>query len=68
MVPYITNDWIFKSQYCREKINSGPGHDENIHDMRDLMPNDERLRFLYDPSYMYNISQTSYKKEDLKTL
>ena len=26
--PYITNNWIFKSHYCRKKIKSHSGHDE----------------------------------------
>ena len=34
--PYITNDWIFKSHYCREKINSPKGDDEPIEDWKDL--------------------------------
>ena len=23
--PYTTNDWIFRSHYCRAKVNSNPG-------------------------------------------
>ena len=67
--PYITNDWIFKSHYCREKINSPKGYDEPTNEgWKDLIPNDERLKFLVDRSFMYNVSQTNYTKKDLETL
>ena len=66
--PYITNDWIFKSHYCREKINSPKGYDELNEGWKDLIPNDERLKYLIDRSFMYNISQTTYTEKDLETL
>ena len=66
--PYITNNWIFKSHYCREKINSPRGHDERYEGWKDLIPDDERLKYLIDRSYMYNISQTNYTEKDLKFL
>ena len=66
--PYITNDWIFKSHYCRIKINSPPGHDVPDEDLRDLIPDDKRLKYLVDPSYTYDINATSYTKKDLNTL
>ena len=66
--PYITNDWIFKSHYCREKIVYHPGNDEPYEGWRHLIPDDERLKNLFDRSYMYNISQTSYTEKDLENL
>ena len=66
--PYITNDYIFKSHYCREKIKSPIGSDEKNTDWSELIPNDERLRYLYDPSFEYDITKTSYKPEDLPKL
>ena len=70
--PYTTNDWIFQSHYCRFTVNSKKfgikGYDEPDTDITELIPNDERLRFLYDPSYTYDITLTSYKEEDLPTL
>ena len=66
--PYITNDWIFKSHYCREKINSPKGDDEPNEGWKDLIPKDERFKYLIDRSFMYNISQTNYTEKDLETL
>lgn len=66
--PFITNDWIFRSHYCREKINSGRGIDENITDWSELIPNDPRLNYLIDPSFEYPLNMTSYKKEDLENM
>ena len=68
--PYTTNDWIFKSHYCRFTVNAKEkkGIDEPDTDYSELIPNDERVRFLYDPSYEYNISLTSYTQNDLLTL
>lgn len=66
--PYITNDWIFKSHYCRMKIKSGPGYDESNTNWTELIPNDPRLTFLVDPSFEYPLNLTSYKKEDLENL
>ena len=42
--PYTTNNWIFKSHYCRTKINSPPGDDEPYEGWRNLKPNDPRLK------------------------
>ena len=66
--PYITNDWIFKSHYCREKVNNPKGDDEIYEGWKDLIPDDERLKYLIDRSYMYNINQTSYSIIDLESL
>ena len=66
--PYITNNWIFKSHYCREKINSPKGDDEIYEGWKHLIPDDERLKFLIDRSFTYNISQTSYTEKDLENL
>ena len=66
--PYITNDWLFKSHYCRIKIGSNEGHDEPYEGWRNLIPDDKRLKYLVDPSYTYDLSKTSYTKKDLETL
>ena len=63
--PYITNNWIFKSHYCREKINSSPGYDEPYEGWRDLIPDDQRLQYLIDPSFMYPLNLTTYTEKDL---
>ena len=67
--PFTTDDWIFASHYCRSKINSPDTHyDENRTDLNEMLPFDQRLRHLFDKSYRYNLKQTNYKEEDLKTL
>ena len=66
--PYITNNWIFKSHYCRVKINSIPGHDEPYEGWRHLIPDDPRLKYLIDPSFMYPLNLTTYTKKDLKRM
>ena len=66
--PYITNNWIFKSHYCRLKLNSPPGYDEPYEGWRNLIPDDKRLKYLFDPSFMLPINLTTYTEEDLKTL
>ena len=67
--PYNTNNYIFKNLYCREKINRpGQGYDEPYEGWRHLIPDDERLKFLIDRSYKYNISETTYTEKDLETL
>ena len=67
--PYITNEWIFKSHYCRIKINSPiVEHDEPYEGMKNLIPKDERLKYLIDPSFMYNLNETIYTKKDLEIL
>jgi hypothetical protein len=64
--PYTTNDWIFKSHYRRIKINSPPGYDEPYEGWRFLMPNDPRLKYLIDTSFMYPLNLTTYKEKDLE--
>ena len=67
--PYNTNNYIFKNLYCREKINRpGQGYDEPYEGWRHLIPDDERLKYLIDRSYKYNISETTYTEKDLETL
>ena len=66
--PYITNNWIFKSHYCRAKINSFLGYDEPYEGWRHLIPDDSRLKYLLDPSFMYPLNLTTYTKEDLKNM
>jgi hypothetical protein len=66
--PYTTNNWIFKSHYCRKKINSPQGYDEPYKGLRYLVPNDPRLKYLIDPSFMYPLNLTTYKEEDLERI
>ena len=66
--PYTTNNWIFRSHYCREKINSSPGYDEPYEGWKDLIPDDQRLKFLIDPSFMYPLNLTTYTEEDLEKM
>ena len=65
---YTTNNWIFKSHYCREKIGSSLGYDEPYEGWRHLIPNDKRLKYLIDPSFEYPIFLTNYTKKDLETI
>ena len=66
--PYTTNNWLFKSHYCREKINSFPGYDEPYEGWKHLIPNDPGLKYLIDPSFMYPINLTTYTMNDLENL
>ena len=70
--PFITNDWIFRSQYCHFTISEKEeGEDIPIppkSELMELFPDDERLKFFYDPSFTFNISETSYTPENLTTL
>ena len=67
--PYITNDWIFRSHYCRAKVNSKPGgYDEPYEGWKHLIPDDKRLKYLIDPSFMYPLNETSYTEKDLETM
>ena len=66
--PYITNNWIFWSHYCRKKINSSPGYDEPYEGWENLIPNDPSLKYLIDPSFMYPINLTAYTIKDLESL
>ena len=66
--PYNTNNWIFKSHYCREKINNGPGYDEPYEGWKDLIPDDQRLKYIIDPSFMYPLNLTTYTEKDLETM
>ena len=67
--PYTSNNWIFKSHYCREKIASPiKEYDETYEGWKHLIPDDERLKYLVDPSFMYSLNQTTYSEKDLKNL
>ena len=66
--PYTTNNLIFKSRYCRKKIGSPLGYDEPYEGWKHLIPNDERLKYLIDRSFMYPINQTTYTEKDLETM
>ena len=68
-IPYITNDWIFKSHYCRFKIGSPPnGYDEPYEGWKHLIPDDERLKYLIDRNFTYPLYYTSFSEKDLETL
>ena len=67
--PYITNNWIFKSHYCREKIHSPKVQNDELYEgWNHLIPNDNRLKYLVDRSFMYQLNQTNYTEKDLETL
>ena len=67
--PYTTNNWIFKSHYCRKKIyTSSEGYDEPYEGWKHLIPDDERLKYLIDRSFMYPLNQTTYTEKDLETM
>ena len=67
--PYITNEWIFKSHYCRQKLPKFySGFDEPYEGWKHLIPNDSRLKYLIDRSFMYQINETTYTKKDLNKL
>ena len=67
--PYITNNWLFKSHYCRERIKFNRyGIDQPYYDWKDLIPDDERLKYLIDPSFEFPLNQTNYTEKDLETL
>ena len=66
--PYITNNWIFRSHYCREKISNKPGFDEPYEGWKDLIPDDQRLKYLIDPSFEYPLNLTTYTEKDLETM
>lgn len=69
---YTNNNTLFKSHYCRQHLNNEisrrPSFDEKETDWSQLIPNDSRLSFLYDPSFQYPIMFTNYSENDLKTL
>ena len=66
--PYNTSNWIFRSHYCRIKINSPEGNDEPYNGWKHLIPDDERLKYLIDRSFMYSLNQTTFTEKDLETL
>ena len=64
-----SNNWIFKSHYCREKIGSPiEENDEPYKGWKHLIPDDERLKYLIDRSFMYPLSQTTYTEKDLEKI
>ena len=65
--PYNTNNWIFKSHYCRQTFKN-KGFDESYEGWKNLIPDDNRLKYLIDRSFIYNINKTTYKENDLKSL
>ena len=65
--PYNTNNWIFKSHYCRETFKN-QGYDEPYKGWKHLIPNDKRLKYLFDRSFKFSLNQTTYSENDLDTL
>ena len=65
--PYNTNNWIFKSQYCRETFKH-QGYDEPYEGWKHLIPDDERLKYLIDRSFIFPLYNTTYKEKDLESL
>ena len=65
--PYNTNNWIFKSHYCRETFKD-KGYDEPYEGWKNLLPDDDRVKYLIDRSYIYNINQTTYTEKIIETL
>ena len=65
--PYNTNNWIFRSHYCRETFKSS-GNDEPYKGWKDLIPDDKRLKFLIDRSFSFPLNQTTYTEKDLDLL
>ena len=69
---YLSNNFIFRSHYCRKKITSHQGgfkgFDEPYEGWRHLITDDKRLKYLIDRSFMYPIEKTTYSEKDLKTL
>ena len=67
--PFNTNNYIFRSHYCRRKINSIPrGHDEPYEGWRHLIPDDERLKYLVDRSFRFPLNETTYTESDLERM
>ena len=65
---YLTNNWIFKSHYCRIKVNSPPGEDEPYEGWKHLIPDDPSLKYIIDPSFEYPINLTTYTEKDLENM
>ena len=66
-LPYITNNWIFRSHYCRETFRD-QGYDEPYEGWKHLIPNDKRLKFLIDRNFTYPLNQTTFTEKDLEIL
>ena len=65
--PYNTNNWIFRSHYCRETFKN-QGYDEPYKGWRHLIPDDNRLKYLIDRSFMFSLNQTSFTENHLDSL
>ena len=65
--PYNTNNWIFKSHYCRETFKNY-GYDEQYEGWKNLIPDDKRLKYLFDRSFEFSLNQTTYTEKDLESL
>ena len=65
--PYNTSNWIFRSHYCRE-IFKNQGYDEPYEGWKNLIPDDKRLKYLFDRSFKFSLNQTTYTEKDLKSL
>ena len=64
-----SNNWLFKSHYCREKIGSPVNEkDEPYEGWKHLIPDDPRLKYLVDRSFIYSLNQTNYTEKDLENM
>lgn len=67
--PYITNDWIFKSHYCIEKLGSPPdGFDEPYNGWSHLISDDGRLKYFIASSWLCRLDKNNYTEKDLEAL
>jgi len=65
--PYNTSNWIFKSHYCRRTFKD-QGTDEPYEGWRHLIPDDNRLKYLIDRSFIFSLNKTSYTEKQLEFL
>ena len=61
--PYMTKGWIFKSHYCRKKINSSFGYDVPYEGWRQIIPDDGRLKYLVDRSFTYSLNEINFTEK-----
>ena len=66
---YTNPNYIFKNHYCRVTVHGQEdGEDQPFGNLEELIPDDKRLKFLYDPSFEFPLNLTTYKEEDLPKL
>ena len=67
--PWTNDSFIFRMHYCRHGLLWPSAHPpDEAFVGEDLVPNDERLKFLIDPNFMLDISRTIFTEKDLPTL